>query len=97
MRGDPTGDVGGEAELAGGIGLDEELVPQEARAGDEGGAGHVIEDVDFGARKRGEAAAGSARQAIAVVHVDGVVPEAVVSELGGIPAVEQAKAIRLEV
>jgi D-3-phosphoglycerate dehydrogenase len=34
--------------------------------------------------------------AIAVVHVDGEVPEAVVSELRGVPAVQQAKAVRLD-
>jgi len=41
-------------------------------------------------------AGGQARQAIAVVQVDGIVPEAVVSELRGIPAVQQAMAIRLD-
>lgn len=35
------------------------------------------------------------RQAIAVVHVDGQVPENVLTQLRRIPAVEQAKAIRL--
>jgi len=46
--------------------------------------------------RRSEAQAGAALEAIAVVQVDGEVPEAVVSELRGIPAVQQAKAIRLE-
>ena len=40
--------------------------------------------------------AGPTVEAIAVVQVDGGVPEPVVSELCGIPAVEQAKAITLE-
>jgi hypothetical protein len=31
-----------------------------------------------------------------VVHVDGGVPEAVVSELRDVPAVQQAKAVRLD-
>jgi D-3-phosphoglycerate dehydrogenase len=35
------------------------------------------------------------REAIAVVHVDGTVPEAVLAELRKIPAIETAKAIRL--
>jgi D-3-phosphoglycerate dehydrogenase len=35
------------------------------------------------------------REAVAVVHVDGQVPDAVLSELRKIPAVQQAKAIRL--
>jgi len=47
-------------------------------------------------RRGGEAPHGTAREAIAVVHVDGTVPEAVVSELRGIPAVQQAKAIHLD-
>jgi D-3-phosphoglycerate dehydrogenase / 2-oxoglutarate reductase len=38
---------------------------------------------------------GEAREAIAVVHVDGTVTEAVLAELRKIPAVEQAKSIRL--
>ena len=58
---------------------------------------HGINIANFSLGRRSEAISGSARQAIAVVHVDGAVPEAVVSELGGIPAVEQAKAIRLEI
>src|SRR5947207_5700360 len=58
---------------------------------------HGINIANFSLGRRSEASAGSARQAIAVVHVDRALPDAVVSELGGIPAVEQAKAIRLEV
>lgn len=38
---------------------------------------------------------GATRQAIAVVHVDDVVPEPVLADLRKIPAVEQAKAVRL--
>ncbi len=47
-------------------------------------------------RRGGEVQVGVPREAIAVVSVDGNVPEAVVSELRGIPAVQQAKAIRLD-
>jgi len=47
-------------------------------------------------RHGGEEQAGVPREAIAVVQVDGGVPEAVVSELRDIPAVQQAKAIRLD-
>jgi D-3-phosphoglycerate dehydrogenase len=57
---------------------------------------HGINIANFSLGRRSEALAGSAREAIAVVQVDGGVPEAVVSELRGIPAVHQAKAIRLE-
>lgn len=35
------------------------------------------------------------REAIAVVHVDGRVSEAVLAKLRGIPAVQQAKAVQL--
>jgi hypothetical protein len=35
------------------------------------------------------------RKAVAVVHIDGRVPEEVVKALRKIPAIEQAKAIRL--
>src|SRR6266851_5127727 len=38
---------------------------------------------------------GAPREAIAVVHVDGRVPPEVLDELRKVPAVEQAKAIRL--
>jgi D-3-phosphoglycerate dehydrogenase len=47
-------------------------------------------------RRHDEPAPGSPRDAIAVVHVDGSVPEAVVSELRGVPAVQQAKAVHLD-
>jgi D-3-phosphoglycerate dehydrogenase len=58
---------------------------------------HGINIANFAlGRRGGEAPHGTAREAIAVVHVDGTVPEAVVSELRGIPAVQQAKAIHLD-
>ena len=57
---------------------------------------HGINIANFSLGRRSEAQAGVPLEAIAVVQVDGEVPEAVVSELRGIPAVQQAKAIRLE-
>ena len=58
---------------------------------------HGINIANFSlGRRGGEVAAGTPREAIAVVQVDGSVPEAVVSELRSIPAVHQAKAICLE-
>ncbi len=57
---------------------------------------HGINIANFSLGRHGEEQAGVPREAIAVVQVDGSVPEAVVSELRGIPAVQQAKAIRLE-
>jgi D-3-phosphoglycerate dehydrogenase len=58
---------------------------------------HGINIANFSlGRRLGEETAGAPREAIAVVHVDGSVPEAVVSELRGIPAVQQAKAIHLD-
>jgi D-3-phosphoglycerate dehydrogenase len=58
---------------------------------------HGINIANFSlGRRSGELQPGQALEAIAVVQVDGSVPEAVVSELRGIPAVHQAKAIRLE-
>jgi D-3-phosphoglycerate dehydrogenase len=58
---------------------------------------HGINIANFSlGRRSGEPKAGQAREAIAVVHVDGSVPDAVISELSGIPAVQQAKAVRLE-
>jgi D-3-phosphoglycerate dehydrogenase len=58
---------------------------------------HGINIANFSlGRHGGEEQAGVPRQAIAVVQVDGIVPEAVVSELRGIPAVQQAMAIRLD-
>jgi D-3-phosphoglycerate dehydrogenase len=47
-------------------------------------------------RRSGEPQSGQPLEAIAVVQVDGKVPESVVAELRGIPAVHQAKAIHLE-
>jgi D-3-phosphoglycerate dehydrogenase / 2-oxoglutarate reductase len=58
---------------------------------------HGINIANFSLGRRGEEPRpGTPREAIAVVHVDGDVPEAVVSELRGIPAVQQAKAVRLD-
>jgi hypothetical protein len=42
-----------------------------------------------------EKSKGKAREAIAVVHVDGRVPEGVLKVLRKVDAIEQAKAIRL--
>ena len=58
---------------------------------------HGINIANFSlGRRAGEGLAGVPREAIAVVQVDGSVPEPVVSELRSVPAVQQAKAIRLE-
>jgi D-3-phosphoglycerate dehydrogenase len=58
---------------------------------------HGINIANFSlGRRGGEVSPGVPREAIAVVQVDGGVPEAVVSELRGVPAIQQAKAIRLE-
>jgi len=57
---------------------------------------HGINIANFSLGRRGEAQPGIPHAAIAVVHVDGEVPEAVVSELRGVPAVQQAKAVRLD-
>jgi D-3-phosphoglycerate dehydrogenase / 2-oxoglutarate reductase len=57
---------------------------------------HQINIANFSLGRRSEAElAGQAREAIAVVQVDGAVPEAVLNELRKSPAVKQAKAIRL--
>ena len=57
---------------------------------------HKINIANFSlGRRSGEAAPGSAREAVAVVHVDGRVPDKVLAELRKIEAVEQAKAITL--
>jgi D-3-phosphoglycerate dehydrogenase len=57
---------------------------------------HKINIADFSLGRRvASGKPGAPREAIAVVHVDGRVPEAVLAELRKIPAVEQAKAIRL--
>jgi D-3-phosphoglycerate dehydrogenase len=58
---------------------------------------HGINIANFSlGRRSGEPQLGTPRAAIAVVQVDGGVPEAVVSELQGVPAVEQAKAVHLD-
>jgi D-3-phosphoglycerate dehydrogenase len=58
---------------------------------------HGINIANFSlGRRSGEVHPGVPQEAIAVVHVDGGVPEAVVSELQGVPAVQQAKAVRLD-
>jgi D-3-phosphoglycerate dehydrogenase / 2-oxoglutarate reductase len=57
---------------------------------------HQINIANFSlGRRSGEPAPGAAREAVAVVHVDGRVPENVLAELRKIEAVEQAKAITL--
>jgi D-3-phosphoglycerate dehydrogenase len=57
---------------------------------------HKINIADFSlGRRTGNAQAGKPREAIAVVHVDGRVPEPVLAELRKVPAIEQAKSIRL--
>jgi D-3-phosphoglycerate dehydrogenase len=53
-----------------------------------------INIADFSLGRRSEEPADH-REAIAVVHVDGQVPDAVLSKLRKIPAVQQAKAVRL--
>lgn len=53
-----------------------------------------IADFSLG-RRSAEDASSQPREAIAVVHVDGVVPEAVISRLKEIPAIHTAKAVRL--
>ena len=58
---------------------------------------HDINIANFSlGRRSGEVPSGAPREAIAVVQVDGNVPDSVVGELSGIPAIQQAKAIRLE-
>jgi D-3-phosphoglycerate dehydrogenase len=58
---------------------------------------HGINIANFSLGRRSEEPpAGAPRAAIAVVQVDGGVSEAVVSELRGIPAVQQAKAVHLD-
>jgi D-3-phosphoglycerate dehydrogenase len=57
---------------------------------------HKINIADFSlGRRLGNAKPSTPRDAIAVVHVDGVVPESVLVELRKVSAIEQAKAIRL--
>jgi D-3-phosphoglycerate dehydrogenase len=57
---------------------------------------HGINIANFSLGRRSEeASAGGPRDAIAVVQVDGSVPDAVISELKGVPAIQQAKPVRL--
>lgn len=53
-----------------------------------------INIADFSLGRRSTEAS-SEREAIAVVHVDGPVPDSVLKKLEEIPAVRQAKAVRL--
>lgn len=53
-----------------------------------------INIADFSLGRRAAESSGE-REAIAVVHVDGPVPDAVLRKLESIPAVRQAKAVRL--
>ena len=60
---------------------------------------HQINIANFSLGRPAEdtaAAPGATREAVAVVHVDGQVPEAVLAALRKIPAVKRAKAIRLQ-
>ncbi len=58
---------------------------------------HGINIANFSlGRRSGETQPGAPQEAIAVVRVDGAVSEAVVSELRGIAAVQQAKAVHLD-
>src|SRR5437899_2023177 len=57
---------------------------------------HKINIADFSLGRRvGNIKPGAPREAIAVVHVDGLVPQPVLAELRKVPAVQEAKAIRL--
>jgi D-3-phosphoglycerate dehydrogenase len=57
---------------------------------------HGINIANFSLGRRSEEpSAGASREAIAVVQVDGSVPDAVISELKGVPAIHQAKSVRL--
>jgi D-3-phosphoglycerate dehydrogenase / 2-oxoglutarate reductase len=55
---------------------------------------HKINIADFSLGRRTAKSEGP-RQAIAVVHVDGSVPEQVLAELRKVPAIDEAKAVRL--
>jgi D-3-phosphoglycerate dehydrogenase len=58
---------------------------------------HGINIANFSlGRRHDEPKPGVAHDAIALVDVDGSVPEAVVSELRGVPAVQQAKAVHID-
>jgi len=54
-----------------------------------------INIADFSLGRRSTETSGEPREAIAVVHVDGPVPDGVLKKLEEIPAVRQAKAVRL--
>jgi D-3-phosphoglycerate dehydrogenase / 2-oxoglutarate reductase len=54
-----------------------------------------INIADFSLGRRSGETSEQAREAIAVVHVDGHVPETVLTRLKEIPAVHTAKAVRL--
>ncbi len=54
-----------------------------------------INIADFSLGRRAAEASTETREAIAVVHVDGPVPDAVLKKLEEIPAIQQAKAVRL--
>jgi D-3-phosphoglycerate dehydrogenase / 2-oxoglutarate reductase len=54
-----------------------------------------INIADFSLGRRSAEVSSETREAIAVVHVDGPVPEGVLKKLEEIPAVRQAKAVRL--
>jgi D-3-phosphoglycerate dehydrogenase len=54
-----------------------------------------IADFSLGRRAENEGPTTTPREALAVVHVDGQVPDAVLAVLRKIPAVQRAKAIRL--
>ncbi|MBV9574347.1 MAG: phosphoglycerate dehydrogenase [Acidobacteriales bacterium] len=57
---------------------------------------HKINIANFSlGRRPGAIKPGAQREAIAVVHVDGLVPEEVLAELRSVPAVQKARAIRL--
>jgi D-3-phosphoglycerate dehydrogenase len=57
---------------------------------------HKINIADFSlGRRTGETKPGFPSEAIAVVHIDGQAPDAVLAELRKVPPVRQAKAIRL--
>jgi D-3-phosphoglycerate dehydrogenase len=56
---------------------------------------HSINIADFSLGRRAEAEPGQPREALAVVHIDGAVPEPVLAELRKAQGVQQAKAIRL--
>jgi D-3-phosphoglycerate dehydrogenase len=56
---------------------------------------HKINIADFSLGRRAEDGPGGTREAIAVVHVDGAVPDRVLAALRKVPAIARAKAIRL--